>query len=152
MEVMHASNVLPLHRSVLSRNGIIKTSFSTLSLLSDSSCQMPSTEGCNVTIQAILAHSGECICIDENPCSILQLLASLCHSYLGMIYSINHFWPYTRNDCKLKPIVFKQTLSPCMHLTNQDWYLSRWTIKAMVYMLTQIIIYPYQVLLYFVFQ
>ncbi|XP_058236025.1 GDNF family receptor alpha-like [Hemibagrus wyckioides] len=48
----------------------------------ESSCQMQSTEGCNVTIQAILAHSRECVCTDENPCSILQLLASLCRSFL----------------------------------------------------------------------
>ncbi|KAB5582020.1 hypothetical protein PHYPO_G00182390 [Pangasianodon hypophthalmus] len=50
----------------------------------DSSCQMQSSEGCNVTIQAILAHSRECICTDENPCNILQLLASFCHSHLDV--------------------------------------------------------------------
>ncbi|GAA6101607.1 GDNF family receptor alpha-like isoform X3 [Tachysurus ichikawai] len=44
---------------------------------------MQSTEGCNVTIQAILAHSRECVCTDENPCSVLQLLVSFCHSYLA---------------------------------------------------------------------
>ncbi|XP_017318554.1 GDNF family receptor alpha-like isoform X3 [Ictalurus punctatus] len=52
-------------------------------LSEDSSCQMQSSNGCNMTIQAILAHSRECMCTDEDPCNILQLLASFCHSYLA---------------------------------------------------------------------
>ncbi|XP_053476530.1 GDNF family receptor alpha-like isoform X2 [Ictalurus furcatus] len=53
-------------------------------LSEDSSCQMQSSDGCNMTIQAILAHSRECMCTDEDPCNILQLLASFCHSYLDV--------------------------------------------------------------------
>ncbi|KAF7710951.1 hypothetical protein HF521_009823 [Silurus meridionalis] len=44
-------------------------------------CQVQSSEDCNVTIKAVLAHSRECMCTDENPCNILQLLASICYSY-----------------------------------------------------------------------
>ncbi|KAI5611569.1 GDNF family receptor alpha-like [Silurus asotus] len=44
-------------------------------------CQVQSSEDCNVTIEAVLAHSRECLCTDENPCNILQLLASICYSY-----------------------------------------------------------------------
>ncbi|XP_047667858.1 GDNF family receptor alpha-like isoform X2 [Tachysurus fulvidraco] len=50
----------------------------------DSSCQMQSTDGCNMTIQAVLARSRECVCTDENPCSVLQLLVSFCHPYLDV--------------------------------------------------------------------
>ncbi|TSN48471.1 GDNF family receptor alpha-like [Bagarius yarrelli] len=49
-------------------------------LVIDSSCQSP--EGCNVTLQAIFGHLTDCVCADENPCSILQLLASFCQFYL----------------------------------------------------------------------
>ncbi|XP_060780904.1 GDNF family receptor alpha-like [Neoarius graeffei] len=49
----------------------------------DSSCQMQSSESCNLTIQAIFSHSVKCMCTDENPCNILQLLDSFCHSYLA---------------------------------------------------------------------
>ncbi|XP_072533283.1 GDNF family receptor alpha-like [Salminus brasiliensis] len=50
----------------------------------DSSCQMQSSEHCNATIQAILVHSplwSKCMCPDDDSCSTLQLLGSLCPSY-----------------------------------------------------------------------
>lgn len=87
MKVVPVSNILPLQVSVLSGSHITKTGFSASPLLSDSSCQIESFESCNVIIQAIFAPSIECICADENPCNVLQLLASFCRSYLGTVYS-----------------------------------------------------------------
>ncbi|KAL7890436.1 hypothetical protein AOLI_G00026940 [Acnodon oligacanthus] len=52
----------------------------------DGRCELPSSESCNVTILAILGHLPlwrECVCADEDSCSALQLLASLCLSHLG---------------------------------------------------------------------
>ncbi|KAL6487588.1 hypothetical protein MHYP_G00042140 [Metynnis hypsauchen] len=52
----------------------------------DGKCELPSSERCNVTILTILGHSPlwrECVCTDEDSCRALQLLASLCLSYLA---------------------------------------------------------------------
>ncbi|XP_037394669.1 GDNF family receptor alpha-like [Pygocentrus nattereri] len=52
----------------------------------DGKCALSSSEHCNVTIQTILGHSPlwrECVCADEDSCSALQLLASLCLLYLA---------------------------------------------------------------------
>ncbi|KAI4894520.1 hypothetical protein NFI96_016922, partial [Prochilodus magdalenae] len=52
----------------------------------DGRCELQGPERCNATVQTILAHSPlwrECACSDEDSCSALQLLASLCLSYLA---------------------------------------------------------------------
>ncbi|XP_062852418.1 GDNF family receptor alpha-like [Trichomycterus rosablanca] len=49
-----------------------------------SSCQMQSSESCNVTIQTILnlsLLSRDCVCAEVDPCNTLQLLASLCYTF-----------------------------------------------------------------------